>query len=74
MLITDKGCEPHNCNSCKHHYPVTNYSYKINGVDHKDMSGYICTAFAKDEGIMVYMSGLVNDSVDYCEMFDKRGK
>ena len=73
MLITDKGCVPDNCNACKHHYPAENYNYTLNSVEHKKMDGFICTAFAKDEGIMTYMSGLVNDSVDRCEMFEARG-
>ena len=73
MLITDKGCRPNNCNSCKFHYSVENYHYNLKEVEHKKMDGFICAAFAEEEGIMVYMSGLVNDSVDTCEMFKERG-
>jgi hypothetical protein len=39
-----------------------------------EMKGFICAAFAEEEGIMVYMSGIVNDSVDHCEMFKLRGE
>lgn len=74
MLITDKGCKPRNCNSCKFHYSAVNYNYGLTDVEHKDMDGFICAAFAEEEGIMVYMSGLVNDSVDTCEMFKERGQ
>lgn len=74
MLITDKGCEQRNCNSCKYHYPVTEYFYKLHGVDHKPMDGFVCAAFAAEEGIMIYMSGLANPSVDFCEMYKKRGE
>jgi len=74
MLITDKGCRPNNCNSCKHHYSAVNYHYGLTEVEHKDMDGFICTAFAADEGMVVYMSGLVNDSVDFCEMYQERGQ
>lgn len=73
MLITDKGCRPNNCNSCKHHYSAVNYHYGLPDVEHKDMDGFICAAFAAEEGIMVYMSGFVNDSVDTCEMYKERG-
>lgn len=44
----------------------------MKGVDHSDMTGFICTAFADDEGIIVHMDGLINDTVDYCEMFKER--
>lgn len=74
MWITDKGCEPMSCSHCKHHYPVKRYFYKLKGVDHEDMSGFICAAFAADEGIMVHMDGLVNDTVDFCEMYKERGE
>lgn len=73
MLITDNGCRPNNCNSCKHHYSAVNYNYGLSDVEHKDMDGFICAAFAEEEGMMVYMSGLVNDSVDFCEMYQERG-
>jgi hypothetical protein len=73
MLITDKGCRPNNCNSCKFHYSAVNYNYGLTDVEHKDMDGFICAAFAH-EGIMVHMSGLVNDSVDFCEEYVPRGE
>ena len=38
------------------------------------MDGFICAAFVPEEGTMVYMSGLVNDSVDFCEMYQERGQ
>lgn len=74
MMITDDGCVPHNCNACKYHYAAQNYHYKTKGVDSTKMDGFICAAFAKEEGIMTYMSGLINDSVDFCEMFTPRGE
>lgn len=74
MLITENGCRPMNCNACKYHYAAQNYHYKMKGVDNTKMDGFICAAFAEEEGIMVYMSGLVNDSVDHCEMFKLRGE
>ena len=82
MLITDKGCKPRNCNSCKFHYSAENYHYKLKEVEHKKMDGFICAAFVLEicaafvleEGTMVYMSGLVNDSVDFCEMYQERGQ
>lgn len=74
MLITDKGCRPMSCSYCKHHYPIHRYFYKLDTVEHEVESGFICTAFAKEEGIMVHMDGLVNDSVDHCEMYKERGE
>ena len=74
MLITDKGCKPMNCNSCKFHYSAENYHYKLHEVEHKKMDGFICAAFVPEEGTMVYMSGLVNESVDFCEMYQERGQ
>lgn len=74
MLITDGGLRPMNCNSCKYHYSGRNYQYGLKGVERKEMEGFICAAFAEEEGTMVYMNGLVNDSVDHCEMFKLRGE
>ena len=74
MLITENGCRPMNCNACKYHYNVRQNFYLLKDVEHKDMNGFVCAAFAEEEGVMVYMSGLVNDSTDYCEMFKPRGE
>lgn len=74
MLITDKGCKARSCSHCKYHYSGKRYFYKVKGVDHSDMTGFICTAFASEEGIIVHMDGLINDTVDYCEMYTERGE
>ncbi len=74
MLITDKGCKPRNCNSCKFHYSAENYNYTLKEVEHNKMDGFICAAFVPEEGTMVYMSGLINESVDFCEMYQERGQ
>ena len=74
MLITEYGCRPYNCNACKYHYNMRTNYYTLNDVEHRDLRGFICAAFADEEGIMVYMSGLVNDSTDHCEMFKLRGE
>ena len=74
MLITDEGCRPRNCNSCKFHYSVENYHYNLKEVEHKKMDGFTCAAFVPEEETMILMSGLVNDSVDFCEMYQERGQ
>jgi hypothetical protein len=38
------------------------------------MDGFICAAFATEEGLLIHMTGLVNDTVDFCEMFKERGE
>ena len=74
MLITDEGCKAMSCYHCKNYYPVKNYNYNFNNVEHKDMDGFICAAFAAEEGIMIHMTGLVNVTVDFCEMYKERGQ
>lgn len=74
MLITENGLKHDTCLHCKYHYPGKRYFYRLKAVEVTDMSGFLCTAFAAEEGIIVHMDGLVNDSVDHCEMFKKRGE
>jgi hypothetical protein len=74
MLITDKGMKPRSCNHCKHKYAGKQYIYGLTSVEHKDMDGFICAAFAEEEGLLIHMTGLVNDTVDFCEMFKERGE
>ena len=73
MMITKNGMEPKSCHHCKNYYSGMNYNYRLKDVEHKEMDGFICAAFAY-EGIMVHMSGLVNDSVDFCEEYVPRGE
>lgn len=73
MLITDKGMKPQSCSHCKYRYAGKQYFFGLNDVKHSDMGGFICAAFADEEGILVHMTGLVNDTVDFCEMFKERG-
>lgn len=73
MLITDNGCRPMNCTHCKHHYSGRKNFYGLHDVKSEDMDGFLCTAFAKEEGIIVHMTGLINDTVDFCEMYKERG-
>lgn len=74
MLITDKGLRHKSCLHCKYRYAGKQYFFGLNDVKHNDMGGFICAAFAAEEGIMVHMAGLVNDTVDFCEMFKERGE
>lgn len=74
MLITDNAVIKRSCEHCKNHYPVKKYFYKLDSVDHEDESGFICTAFAAEEGIMIHMDGVINAKSDFCEMFKEREK
>lgn len=66
--------EKKSCKNCKFCYSGMNYNYRVDKVEHKEMDGFICAAFAAEDGTMVHMSGLVNDSVDFCEMYKPRGE
>lgn len=72
MLITDNGCKPMACCNCKYHFAGEHWTYKISGVDHEDMNGFLCACFA-NEGTIIHMDGLANDTVDFCEMYKERG-
>lgn len=61
------------CRDCKFCYSGMNYNYRVDKVEHKEMDGFICAAFA-DEGLMVHMSGLVGAENDVCEMYIPRGE
>lgn len=65
--------EKNSCKNCKFCYSGMNYNYRVDRVEHKEMDGFICAAFA-DEGIMIHMSGLVGTENDVCEMFKRRGE
>lgn len=73
MLITDNARIERSCEYCKHHYAGKRMFYGLNDVKSEDMGGFLCTAFAEEEGIIVHMTGLVYDSVDFCEMYKERG-
>lgn len=62
------------CANCANKHKPQRYDYKpTGGVDHVPMEGFICSAMAH-EGYMIWMTGDIDENVDYCEEWREKGE
>ena len=60
------------CHNCRYRLNAVLLDYRGRGCKHKDMKGFICTAFAS-EGVAHWMVGLDDDD-SKCEVWERREK